>query len=785
MDLHCPAGAGTTEEDNIWQQQTLPVGNGFMGANVYGEVCRERLTLNEKTLWNGGPSVRRPDYCGGNKRTADSGRRMSEIYRTITELYRAGKEQEAAELAEELTGEEEGYGAYQSLCNLYFQFDFAREEVSSYVRELDIDTALASVSFVLRKTKMRREYFISYPDRVLVVKMRAEGAEKLDFSISFPAADEERALRQQLGKETVTTAADDTIALSGHLQDNGMRFYAALKVTVSDGTVCRKDEETLAVADASDVTVYVSAATDYRDHYPDYRTKETEKELAARVQNVLDQAVRKGYESVKRAHIRDYQSVFGRVKLDIGQGGAAEIPTDELLARYRSGAASQQEQWMLEALLFQYGRYLLIASSRAGSLPANLQGVWQNRSGDAVRVPWGSDYHMNINLQMNYWHVYSTNMAECALPLTDYVDALMKPGKVTAQCYFGVEHGGVSAHTQNTPFGWTCPGWEFRWGWSPAALPWILQNCWDYYEYTHDLEYMRAHIYPMMREAALLYDQILTEDKKTGRLVSVPAYSPEHGPITAGNTYEQSLIWQLYENVIRAAEILGADSDRVPQWRRTQSRLNPIEVGESGQIKEWYEETVFESMPQTEREHRHLSHLLGLYPGTLISPEEKEWMRAAVVSLEQRGDKSTGWGLAHRINAWARTGDGNRAHRLIGELITNGIYPNLWDTHPPFQIDGNFGVTAAVAEMLLQSHSGYVHLLPALPGVWKDGSVSGLAARGNFEVSMAWKDGRLTEAFLLSRSGGTVSVQAEGRKATFETVRGENYDIMKIMEERR
>lgn len=749
---------GTTEEDNTWQQQTLPIGNSFMGANVYGEIDKERLTFNQKTLWNGGPSDKRPDYNGGNKETAANGEKMSDLYKRIIELYKEGKDSEANSLSSQLVGLSDGYGAYQSWGDIYVNFGFEEDKAKDYVRDLNLENAISSVDFDYNGTKMHREYFVSYPDNVLAMKFTAEGSEKLNFDISFPIDNAENVDSKGLGKDVTTTAKDDTITVAGEMQDNQMKLNGQMKVVASDGQVDEKDKETLQVKNASEVVVYVSADTDYKNEYPSYRTGETAEELAKSVADTIDAAVEKGYADVKKDHIADHSNIFDRVDLDLGQV-VPDKATDVLLADYKNGSNSDAENRALEVLLFQYGRYLTIASSRDGDLPANLQGVWQNRVGDANRVPWGSDYHMNVNLQMNYWPTYVTNMAECATPLVDYVYSLMEPGKVTAQTYFGVENGGFTAHTQNTPFGWTCPGWDFSWGWSPAALPWILQNCWEYYEYTGDVDYMRENIYPMLKESALLYDQIMIEDEETGRLVSAPAYSPEHGPITAGNTYEQSLIWQLYEDAATAAEILGVDADKVQLWRERQAKLMPIEIGDSGQIKEWYTETTLGSMGQAG--HRHMSHLLGLFPGDLISVDNSEYMEAAIVSLKERGDTSTGWGMGQRINAWARTGDGNQAHKLIQNLFRDGIYPNLWDSHAPFQIDGNFGMTSGVAEMLMQSNMGYINMLAALPDAWADGSVDGLIARGNFEVSMKWEDKQITEARILSNNGGKVTVQAD------------------------
>ena len=436
-----------------------------------------------------------------------------------------------------------------------------------------------------------------------------------------------------------------------------------------DGSVEPKGSS-LTVKDASEVHIFVSASTDYKNGYPNYRTNETDEQLNTRVAKSIDDAYSAGYESVKENALNDYQEIFDRVELSLGQD-VPDMPTDTLLEAYKNGSSSETDRRALETVLFQYGRYLQIASSRDGDLPANLQGVWNNRVGDENRVPWGSDYHMNVNLQMNYWPTYVTNMQECATPLIDYVDSLREPGRVTAKTYFGVvsdennPENGFTAHTQNTPFGWTCPGWAFSWGWSPAAVPWILQNCYEYYEYTGDTTYLKEKIYPMLKEEAKLYQQILKEDPETGRMVTVPAYSPEHGPYTAGNTYEQSLVWQLFKDACEAAEALGVDADLSAQWKELQNKLDPIEIGDDGQIKEWYSETTLGSVSGSERKHRHMSHLLGLFPGDLISFDNEEYLNAAIVSLTDRGDDATGWGMGQRLNSWARVGDGNHAYDII------------------------------------------------------------------------------------------------------------------------
>jgi len=770
-------GVNVSDDFNRWQQTVLPLGNGMIGASVYGEIGKERILFNEKTLWTGGPSASRPNYNGGNKTgVIYDNMTMAQLYQKIQTLFSEGKNSEASNLCSKLVGDKDGYGAYQSWGEISLDFGIT-DEATDYRRGLNLNTGVAYVDFTAGGTEYKREYFVSYPDNVLVIRLT--GSREMSVGVKFTSS--------QGATQTVT---DGVLDLAGSLSDNGMLYHSQLRI--ADGTAGGSDNE-LSVTGKT-VTLVVSAATDYAPDYPVYRTGESAEGLAQRVSGVAQAAVQKGYDELYRAHEADYGELYSRMKLDLGQ----EVPgvtTDELLANYKKGTASAAEERYLEVLLYQYGRYLTIASSRENSLlPSNLQGLW-NPVGNP---PWSSDYHMNVNLQMNYWPTYASNLAECAIPLINYVDSLREPGRVTAEVYTGVasgegEENGFTAHTQNTPFGWTCPGWDFSWGWSPAAVPWILQNVYEYFEYTQDVDYLRDKIYPMMREETVYFDRILVEDPKTGRKLTAPTYSPEHGPYTMGNTYEQSLIWQLYEDTISAAERLGADEDKIADWKATQRVLNPIEVGTSGQIKEWYDETALGktasgSISKYQPNHRHMSHLLGLFPGDLINVDdngENGWMDAAIVSLNNRGDKSTGWAMGQRINAWARTGDGGHAYRLIRELFQNGIYPNLFDAHPPFQIDGNFGYTSGVNEMLMQSNLGYINLLPSLPGVWANGSVSGMVARGNFVLDFAWERNSLTGVEITSRAGGVCTLQYPGiGKATVTDGKGTPIKVTVLSDDR-
>lgn len=808
-------------DSRIWQETVMPIGNGDLGGAIFGEISRDRIGFNEKTLWTGGPGST-PTYDGGN--SVEHGRN-GQTLRSVQHLFEQGRREEAARLASNtLIG---GFnaaeqGGYQAWGTVYLDYGFADDHYSNYERDLNLSTGIAHVAFDHDGTHITREYFASNPDNVLVMHLTSTTTQTL--AVSFPTKQDS----QKNAERTTVDVAGGLLEVSGALHNNGLRYASAIKVASTDGEISDGGDH-LSIAGCTHVSLLVSAATDYALTYPAYRTGESPRDVSRRVRAVLEEAAARSIDDLRERHQRDYSALFDRVELDLGQcdaknagqcdGGEADqcartVPTDVLLDAYRAGDASPAQQRELEVVLFQYGRYLGISSSRENSLlPANLQGVWANRSDDTVGPnAWNSDYHLNVNMQMIYWAAYSTNLVETADPMIRFMKALVEPGRRTARIYLGTdgsEGSGFSAHTENTPFGWTTPGRDFFWGWSPAAVPWMLHNVYEWYEFTGDTERLREDIYPLLKEQADLYVQRLlhpsTDSTGTRRLVSSPAYSPEHGPVTDGNVYEQTLIWQMLTDAIEAAEVLQVDADRltmdescsIDDWERdwenggaftsdasrswacARQLLDPIVIGDSGQIKEWYDEgalghhTDGSAIADYQCYHRHMSHMLGLYPGDLITVDHAEFLDAAKVSMNDRSDRATGWGIAQRLNSWARAGDGERAHRIIQSLFANGIYPNLFDTHPPFQIDGNFGYTAGVSEMLLQSNStwvgqdgreyrNYMYPAPALPRVWRNGRVSGLRARGNFTVGYEWADGAVTLMTITSGSGGHAVVRLSG-----------------------
>ena len=546
-----------------------------------------------------------------------------------------------------------------------------------------------------------------------------------------------------------------------------MKYAVRIQATVKGGSLNNADGR-ITVKEADEVIFYVTADTDYKMNFaPDFTDPKTYVGVnpLETTQQWMKDAVAKGYANLLNEHYKDYASLFNRVKLELNPTvKIANLPTAQRLKNYRKG----QPDYYLEKLYYQFGRYLLIASSRPGNMPANLQGIWHNN----IDGPWRVDYHNNINIQMNYWPACSTNLDECMLPLIDFIRTLVKPGEKTAQSYFGAR--GWTASISANIFGFTTPleSQDMSWNFNPMAGPWLATHVWEYYDYTKDLKFLKETGYELIKSSANFTVDYLWH-KPDGTYTAAPSTSPEHGPVDQGATFVHAVVREILLDAIQASKELGIDKKERKQWEHVLANLVPYKIGRYGQLLEWSTD-----IDDPKDEHRHVNHLFGLHPGHTVSPiTTPELAEAAKVVLVHRGDGATGWSMGWKLNQWARLQDGNHAYTLFGNLLKNGTVDNLWDTHPPFQIDGNFGGTAGITEMLLQSHMGFIQLLPALPDAWKDGSIYGICAKGNFEIDIAWKDGLLKEATILSKAGQNCIVKYAGQTISFKTVKGRSYQL--------
>jgi alpha-L-fucosidase 2 len=733
-----------------WMTQALPIGNGRLGGMIFGGVGQEHIQFNEDTLWSGRPANLAGNLPGG-----------AQHIKQIQDLLASGQVQEATGLIQRyLYGNTRGFGAYQPfgdlLIDVHSSADAAR--AVDYRRELDLQTGVCRVHYVIDGISYDRAYFCSYPDQVMVMR----------FTCGKPGG-----LNLVLHSAQTSQIGSSKLILQGKLADNGLGYQAIVSVG-PEGTqsLSGASPSGLEVKDADAVTIYLTAATAFGG-----------KDYAAANAAAIRAVKYKSYDDLLAAHEKDYSALFGRVRLDLGHGDGEKLPTDRRLIAYHDGAPDPG----LEALFFQFGRYLLISSSRPGGLPSNRQGLWN----DEAKPPWGADFPTMMNVEMMYWPAETTNLSECALPLIDMIDRLRVTGRETAKTVYGAS-GWVVNYTTN-PWGFAGGGVN-PYQYFPAGAAWLCQHVWEHYAFTQDRTYLETTAYPIMKEAAQFWLEHLIADAD-GTLVSSPSESPEHGGFTVGAAMDQEIVWDLFTNCIEASKTLNVDSDFRAKLIDDLHKLSPPKIGHLGQLQEWKSD-----LDDPTDTHRHVSHLFAVYPGHGISPITTPALAAAArKSLTFRGDGGPGWSLAWKIGFWARLLDGDHAHLILHNQLSPtsdtsprstaaGTYANLFAARPPLQVDGNLAATAAIAEMLLQSQNGEIHLLPALPKAWPAGSVSGLRARGGFVVDESWADGRLTEATIHSLTGGECHVRcatalnhsAEENVRVISTVAGQNYHISPV-----
>lgn len=728
------------KDDPEWLK-ALPLGNGSLGVMVFGDVNRERIQLNEESMWSGSLDDNdNPDAWPAQDK--------------IRKLLFEGKYMEATELTNKTqvckgagSGHGRGanvpFGCFQTLGDLWID-NGKTAEYENYYRELDLEEAVVRVNYSQEGVNYQREIFTSCPDQVMVARFTADKRGQISFKCSMNRPERFR-----------TWSENDQLIMSGALKDgkggDGLQYMAWLKALTKKGSISYEDS-VLTVKNADEVVLLLAASTDYVMKYPDYKGRAYKNITSRNIENAKTQS----YKELMTGHKAEYQPWFQRVSFDITPDQTEAIPTDERIKRFKETKSDPH----LTELIFQYGRYLLISSSRPGTLPANLQGIWANK----IQTPWNGDYHTDVNVEMNYWLAEVTNLPEIHLPLFSLIESLVEPGKKTAAIQY--HNSGWVVHPITNVWGYTSPGERAGWGMHTGAGAWICQHIMEHYRFTGDKVFLER-MYPVLKGSVEFYMDWLVEDPKTGKLVSGPAVSPENTfiapdgsrcQISMGPAHDQEVIWQLFTDFLGASEVLAINDELTAKVKEAKDELAGPKIGSDGRLMEWAEE-----FPEAEPGHRHISHLFAVHPGSQISlVQTPELAKAAKKSLDYRianGGGHTGWSAAWLISQYARLCESEKALESLNTVLSKSTSPNLFGQHPPFQMDANFGTTAGIAEMLLQSHHGEIQFLPALPGGWVRGKVTGLKARGNYSVDMEWKEGKLVRATIHSDSDSQLRIR--------------------------
>lgn len=722
--------------------EALPIGNGRLGAMIYGGVEDDQIQFNEETLWTGAPN----DY-------AHKG--AYQYLGQIRQLLFDGKQKEAEDLAmKEFMSVPLTQKAYQAFGDLIIHFQ-NHGGYTNYRRELDLTKAIHRVSYQANGVNFTREYVSSNPDQVIAIRLTADQKKALNFSIKMNALHEQKAVK----------TSGNTISLNVQVKDGALRGVATVKV-VTDGTV-KSEADQLTVSGAQKAVLYLAANTNYVNY------KDVSGNPEQKVAATLAKVEKKKFDQVLAAHEADYQKLFGRFNVQFSENGRVKLPTNERIAEFSKTPDDPQ----LLALYIQYGRYLLISSSRPGCQPANLQGIWC----DQLKPAWDSKWTVNINTEMNYWPAEIANLSECQEPLYNMIADCAETGKTVAKEHYNAS-GWVLHHNTDIWRG-TAPINHSNHGIWVSGGAWLSRHLWEHFQFTQDKEFLKNRAYPLMKGAAEFFTQFLIKDPKTGYLISTPSNSPENGGLVAGPTMDHQIIRALFRSCIEASDILGTDKEFAQKLKEMLPQIAPNKIGQYGQLQEWMEDK-----DNPKDTHRHVSHLWAVYPGNEINwKETPDLMKAARQSLIYRGDDGTGWSLSWKINFWARFLDGNHAYEMIKLLFRpveientvytkgGGSYTNLFDAHPPFQIDGNFGAPAGMIEMLIQSQLGTIDLLPALPDALPTGKISGVCARGGFELAFEWQNGKLQKVLVLSKAGQKCRLNYAGKSIDFDTQKGKTY----------